>query len=292
MSSYSLENKVAIVTGAARGIGFETATLLTERGARVALIDLDATAAAEAAAGLGGRAIGLAADVTDADSMRDVVDTVVARFGRLDIVVANAGIAPRMATSRVMPSDVFERVIDVNLLGVYRTVQPALSHIIANQGHVVVVASVYAFVNGVLLAPYAMAKAGVEQYGRALRAELAPHGASAGVAYFGFIDTEMVREGFADPVAQRFEATFPSILRRRLPASAAGHSIVSGVERRAARTIAPKRWNVLSVLRGILNPLLDRRAERNEGIQAVVREADVDQQPGIVPSAAEHAGSR
>ena len=65
------------------------------------------------------------------------------------------------------------------MLGVYRTVHAALPHIVANQGHVVVIASVYAFVNGALLAPYAMSKAAVEQFGRALRGELAQHGASA-----------------------------------------------------------------------------------------------------------------
>ncbi|HSV38683.1 MAG TPA: short-chain dehydrogenase/reductase [Nocardioidaceae bacterium] len=291
MSSYTVQNKVAIVTGAARGIGFETAKQLCERGARVALVDLDADAATEAAAQLGGRAIGIAADVTDAVAMQAVVDTVVERFGRLDIVVANAGIAPRLANSRVMRSEVFEKVIEVNLLGVYRTVQPALEHIIANRGHVVVVASVYAFLNGVMMAPYAMAKAGVEQYGRALRGELAQHGATAGVAYFGFIDTEMVREGFADPIAQKFEATFPMFLRRRLQPSAAGASIVGGVERRAARTIAPKRWSFLSVLRGVLNPLLDRRYENNKAIQAAVREADVDQNLGLVPTIADRKAS-
>ena len=93
MSTYSVKNKVAMVTGAARGIGFETARQLAERGARVALVDLDPSHRGRRRQ-LGGRAIGLAADVTDADAMQEVVDEVVARFGRLDIVVANAGIAP------------------------------------------------------------------------------------------------------------------------------------------------------------------------------------------------------
>ena len=116
----------------------------------------------------------------------------------------------------------FERVLDVNVLGVYRTVHAALPHIVANGGHVVVVASIYAFLNGVIMAPYAMSKAAVEQYGRALRAELAGHGASATVAYFGFIDTAMVRDGFGSGIGQRFEETFPKFLRKRLAPSAAG----------------------------------------------------------------------
>ncbi len=239
------------------------------------LVDLDSDATARAASELGGRAIGLGADVTDADAMRDVVAQAAQRFGRLDIVIANAGIAPQPQTVESMDPETFERVINVNLLGVYRTVHAALPHIIENKGHVVVVASVYAFVNGVILAPYAMAKAGVEQFGRALRGELAQHGASASVAYFGFIDTAMVREGFASPVAQRFEATFPGFLRKRLAPAAAGKAIADGIEIRAPRIIAPKRWTVYSVLRGVLNPLLDLRTERDATIQGVLRDANV-----------------
>jgi NAD(P)-dependent dehydrogenase (short-subunit alcohol dehydrogenase family) len=274
MSSYSVQDKVALVTGAARGIGFETARHLYQRGARVVLIDLDPDATASAARELGGRAIGIGADVTDAHAMQEAVAETIQRFGRLDIVIANAGIAPAPATSHAMDPHEFERVINVNLLGVYRTVHPALPHVIANGGHVVVIASIYAFVNGVLMAPYAMSKAGVEQYGRALRGELAQHGASASVAYFGFIDTAMV-QGLTTPVAQRFQDTFPRFLRKKLAPSAAGQAIVNGIERRAARIIAPKRWTILSVLRGVLNPLLDRHTERNTTIQAILRDADV-----------------
>jgi NAD(P)-dependent dehydrogenase (short-subunit alcohol dehydrogenase family) len=274
MSSYPVKDKVALVTGGARGIGFETARQLCERGARVALVDLDPKATAAAAAQLGGNAIGLAANVTDTATMQDVVDQVVATFGQLDIVVANAGIANKPRTIRAMDPAEFERVIDVNVLGVYRTVQPALPHIVANGGHVVVVASIYAFVNGVLMAPYAMTKAAVEQYGRALRAELAQHGASASVAYFGFIDTAMTRDVSADSIGARFEATFPKFLMKKLQPSEAGDAIVNGVERRAARIIAPERWTGFSVLRGLVNPVLDWRTESDSTIQAILRDAD------------------
>jgi NAD(P)-dependent dehydrogenase (short-subunit alcohol dehydrogenase family) len=274
MSTFPVAGKVALVTGAARGIGFETARQLCERGAKVALVDLDPLATADAAARLGENAIALAADVTDSDRMSEVVDLVVAAFGRLDVVVANAGIANAPRTSRAMDPAEFERVINVNVLGVYRTVQPALPHIVTNRGHVVVVASIYAFVNGVLMAPYAMSKAAVEQYGRALRGELAQHGATAGVAYFGFIDTAMTQEAFTNPIGLRFEATFPRFLMKKLQPALAATSIVDGVESRAARTIAPKRWTAFSVLRGLVNPVLDRRTESDPTIQGILRDAD------------------
>ena len=128
--------------------------------------------------------------------------------------------------------------------------------------------------NGVLLAPYAISKAGVEQFGRALRAELVQHGASASVAYFGYIDTEMVQVGFADDLGERFKATFPKLLMRPVAPDFAAAAVVRGIEKRAPRIIAPRRWVPLSVLRGLLNPLLDRRNERNATIQGVVRDAD------------------
>ena len=114
----------------------------------------------------------------------------------------------------------------------WRTVRAALPQI-ADGGHVVVVASVYAFTNGMGTAAYAMAKAGVEQLGRALRVELVQHGASASVAYFGFIDTEMVHESIdRDPLADRMWATIPRVLQKRLPPQVAGEAIVAGIERR------------------------------------------------------------
>ena len=275
MKSYSVHDKVVLVTGAARGIGFATAKHFYERGASVVLVDLDPEAIVLAAKELGERAIGIGADVTDTAAMQDVVARTVENFGRLDIVMANAGIAPQPVTAHAMDPRTFERVLEINVLGVYRTVHAALPEIIRNQGHVVVVASIYAFVNGVLMAPYAMSKAAVEQYGRALRGELAQHGASASVAYFGFIDTAMTKDAFTDPIGKRFEDTFPKFLMKKLQPSEAGAAIVDGVERRAPRIIAPKRWAGLSVLRGVLNPLLDRRTEQNATIQGILRDADV-----------------
>ena len=208
--SYSLAGKVGLVTGAARGIGLETARRLSHRGASVALLDLDAKATAEAATPLGDRAMAIAADVTDAAAMDAAVGQVVERFGGLDVVVANAGVGPSPRPMTVVDRDAYERVIEIDLLGVWRTVRPALPQIVERRGHAVVVASVYAFLNGVLATPYAISKAGGEQLGRSLRAELAIHGASASVAYFGFIDTAMVREAFEDPIGQRIEEVLPA----------------------------------------------------------------------------------
>ena len=276
MARYDLTGKVALVTGAARGIGLETSKALISRGASVVVVDLDAAACDAAAAQLhDSRALGLAADVTDRGALQQAVSATVERFGGLDVVVANAGIASRAATFRAMSSEGFDRVIDVNLMGVVRTVEAALPEIVRRRGHVVVVASVLAFGNGLGATAYAISKAGVEQFGRALRLELIPHGASASVAYFGFIDTEMVRRTFdADPIVDSVLDTLPKLLMKRLHPRVAGEAIVSGIERRAPRIIRPRRWAALSVLRGIVGPLQDLQAERDERVLAITRVLD------------------
>jgi NAD(P)-dependent dehydrogenase (short-subunit alcohol dehydrogenase family) len=276
MPRYDLAGKVALVTGGARGIGFATARALVGRGASVAVLDLDRAAASTAASQLhDARAFGLAADVTDRGAMQRAVAETVERYGGLDVVVANAGIVSRVASFRAMSSESFERVLDVNLMGVYRTVDAALPEIVPRRGHVVVISSIYAFMNGVGTIPYAMSKAAVEQFGRALRVELAPHGASATVAYFGFIDTEMVHRSIdADPQVGRMLQTLPKPLHKRLSPDVAGEAIVSGIERRSPRVIRPRRWTIMSLLRGILNPLSDAQLERDPDTHAFVREFD------------------
>lgn len=271
---FELSGKVALVTGAAKGIGYETARLLHERGASVALVDLSQDEAEAAAATIGERTLGLEADVTDRAAMERVTATVVDRFGGIDVVVANAGIASPTEPMSVVSVDSFERVIDVDLYGVWRTVQPALGQVIERRGHIVVVASVYAFVNGAMATPYAMAKAGVEALGRSLRVELASHGASAGVAYFGFIDTDMVRDAFADPIARKVEDAFPAFMRRRLPPRAAAAAIVDGIESRAPWMIRPRWWGLWSALRGVMNPLVDRAILGEERITEAILAAE------------------
>ncbi len=276
MSIFDLNGKVALVTGAARGIGFEAARQMHLRGASVAVVDLDAEQAREAAERIGERAIGIGADVTDSGAMMAVVAETVERFGGLDVAVANAGIAPpTVTTMRTVPSEEWERVVEVNLLGVWRTVRAALPQISERQGQVILIGSIYSFANGLLASPYAVSKAAVEALGRALRAELAPFGASAGVVYFGWVDTELVRNSLdRQGGGDRLREIAPAFLLKRISPEAAGAALVEGVERRAPRVFAPRWWRYVSALRGLLNPLLDRRMERDRKVTKAVREAE------------------
>ena len=273
---YSLDGKVCLITGSARGIGYETAKALHGRGAYVVLTDLDEEAVTRAAKSIGERAMGIAADVTDSDAMEGVVSKSVESFDRLDVVIANAGVASPGAAVRHIDPHLFERTVEIDLLGVWRSVRPALPQIVQNRGHVVVISSVYAWMNGALASPYAANKAGVEALGRALRAELVVTGASASVAHFGFIDTEMVHQALDtdDPLTERFVDSFPSFMSKRLPPSAAAAGVVDGIERRAPRIIVPRWWGVWFALRGILNPIMDRSMERRDQFLSIMRDAD------------------
>jgi len=276
MAHYSLQGKVALITGGARGIGLGIAQAFIARGAVVALVDLEAEEVQRSAATLGAdRAIGIGADVTDSAALEAAVAATIERFGGIDVVVANAGIAPMPNTARNMDPVEFERVVEVDLLGVYRTVRAALPQVIERRGHVVVVSSVYAFLNGLLVSPYAVSKAGVEQLGRALRVELASHGASATVAYFGFVDTKMVQDVMdRDDLAGDREELFPEFIRRRISPAQAGEAVAEGVLRRRARVIAPRYWTTLSVLRGFVNPALDLLISKQRRVQDAIRDAE------------------
>lgn len=277
MSAFDLKGKVVFITGAAGGIGLGTAKAVHARGASVVMVDLDREAIERAAAEVGERALGVQGDVTDAATLEAAVEAGVERFGGIDVAVANAGIAPTGRTARVYETDLWQKVIEVNLLGVWRTVHATLPQVVARRGQILLISSIYAFTNGMLVSPYAASKAAVEQLGRALRAELAGRGVSVGVAYFGFVDTAMVQSAVGDdPLGERFEARIPRFLKKKITPGQAGEVLARALERRAARTIAPRRWTLLSVLRGIINPVIDAGIARDSEIQALLREADVE----------------
>jgi NAD(P)-dependent dehydrogenase (short-subunit alcohol dehydrogenase family) len=259
-----LAGRPALVTGGGRGIGAAVAAELTRRGARVALVDIDAATVQATAAAIGGDTIGLTADVRDGDAMAAAVAEANERLGPLEVVVANAGVTPPPATVRTITPADFHRVLDINISGVFNTVQPALDSIIAGHGHVHVVASVAAFAPGVGGATYMMSKAAIEQFGRALRLELAPLGASVGTTYFGVVDTDMARDMFeGNPLGKRVESLLTWPLNVRIPAEDAANTMVDAIEHRKPRTISPKVWAPYSVLRGVANPLMDWHLARS-----------------------------
>jgi NAD(P)-dependent dehydrogenase (short-subunit alcohol dehydrogenase family) len=268
-----LSGRVVLITGAARGIGLASAHSLARRGARLALIDVDAEELERQAGRLGTDVAWTTADVTDLAAVEAAVADLAERQGSIDVVLANAGIEPPAATARSIEPDAFRRVLDVNLHGVWHTAKATLPHVIERRGHLLLVASLYAFMNGTLAAPYAVSKAGVEALGRALRTELGPHGATAGVAYFGFIQTDLVTRAFAAPAIELLRRALPSFVTEPIPVERASDAIVKSIEARSARATAPW-WVPLALAAEGLMPPLDERLRRDPRIHAAIRSAE------------------
>lgn len=273
--AYDLNGKVALVTGAAQGIGLAASRLLHDRGASIVLVDINTERVTAAASTVGERAIGVGADVRDRDTLRLAVDAAIEHFGRLDVVVANAGVAPTPATIRIMDDVDFDFVLGVNLTGAYNTVRAGIEQVIEHRGHMVVVSSAAAFSPGPGGCSYMISKAGVEQLGRALRIELAPHGASAQIAYFGVVETPMTHETMdGDDYGRELGAKLPWPLNRRISPEAAARSLVDGIAARSQSTIAPAGWQQYGWLRGALNPVIDTQLLRDKGLARMLRQLE------------------
>ena len=245
-----LNGAVVVVTGAARGVGAELARQLTARGARLALLGLEPAELADVSASCPGSAW-WELDVTDDAAVRRITAEVVERFGGVDVLVSNAGIA---AGGMVLTADVasYERVIMVNLLGSIRAVRAFLPHVVARKGYVLQVASVAALVPAPFMSAYGASKSGVEAFAHALRAEMRVHGVDVGVAYLSWTDTSMVRGADETPGLRELRASIPGLMGKTYPLEPSVAAIVQGVVRRAPHIYAQRWLRALTWLRGAL----------------------------------------
>jgi SDR family mycofactocin-dependent oxidoreductase len=203
-----LDGKVALITGAARGIGRAQAVRFAQEGADVIALDVcgpvdtvlippatpeDLAETARLVAAAGRRAVTDIVDVRDADGLGAAADRGVERFGGLDIVCATAGITSRgVATD--MSEQVWQTMLDVNLTGVWRTCKVAVPHLIARgSGSVILVSSIAGLRGLVGVAHYTAAKHGVVGLMRSLANELAPHGIRVNTVHPTNVDTPMIQ---------------------------------------------------------------------------------------------------
>ncbi len=238
----SLQDKVVFITGGARGIGAEVARRLRNKGARLVLTDLDKAELAALAADLGEeRVLTAVADVRDLPAMQAAAAKAVERFGGIDVVIANAGIASYGSLLQVDPEAV-KRVLDVNVLGVFHTVRATLPAVIDRRGYVLIVSSLAAYAAAPGLAPYNASKAGIEILANALRLEVGYLGVSVGSAHMSWIDTALVRDGKADmPSFGELLSRLPWPLNTTTTVDRCADAFVKGIEARRDRIYCP-RW--------------------------------------------------
>ena len=244
-----LENKVVLITGAARGIGAETARRAAAKGARVSLVGLEPERLQALAGELGERAAWFEADVTDQEQVDRAVAGTVAAFGGIDVVLANAGVG-NSGTVAISPPEVLVRTLDINVNGVVRTVSAALPHVTQRRGYVMIVSSTAAFTMAPGMAAYAASKAAVEQFANCLRLEIAHKGVKVGSVHPGWIDTDLVRDQRRD--IKTFDAAFekfPWPMNATTSVEDCADAIVAGMERRRRRVYVPRAIGLVQALR-------------------------------------------
>jgi NAD(P)-dependent dehydrogenase (short-subunit alcohol dehydrogenase family) len=279
-----LQGRTILITGAARGIGAESARKLAARGANVALVGLEPEELARVAEQCGPGAAAFEADITDVDALSEAVESAVERFGGIDVVMANAGVAGT-GMVRSMDPAAFERTVEVNLLGVWRTVRLCLPHVIERKGYVLTIASLAAVSHAPGMGPYAASKAGVEAFANVLRAEVRHLGVDVGVGYFAFIDTDMVRGSDAHPVFGKMRSKLPRPLAKTYPLADVGDAVVDGIVRRRRWVTVPSWIRAAIMLRGPLQHLGEL------GARGKVAEVDAEFAADIATRGAEAASA-
>ena len=259
MARYHLAGRTVVITGSTGGLGSALARALRDRGAHLALLDLDGNRAQEQATGLGGHHVarGWAADVRDLESLRTAMDAAAEHFGRIDIVVANAGVAS-MAAMETLDPEVFDRVVDINLGGVWRTFRTALPHIKRQRGYLLAISSMAAFVHSPLNGPYVASKAGVWALCDATRLEVRHHGVGVGSVHPTFIKTPMMDDIHADAAGRTLWGGNDKGLWKMVPITSVVDAVVTGIERRANLIVAPRRNALVARIPGLIRPLVDR----------------------------------
>jgi NAD(P)-dependent dehydrogenase (short-subunit alcohol dehydrogenase family) len=262
-STGTVRGKRILITGAARGIGAALARQLAAGEARLALVGLEPDKLAAVASDCGEDTFVAECDVSNCEQVTDAIDAAAEALGGLDVVVANAGIATG-GPLRSQDIRSWERVIEINLLGVMYTDRAALPHLEHSRGYLLNIASTAAAFRGPGMSAYCAAKAGVEALSDCLRMEMLSLGVDVGVAYFLFLDTDMVNDSERElPLMQRGRAEMPSVFARTYPLPPAIDELVTAIVERRRRISYPRWFLKLLPLRQLLaSKAVERRTAK------------------------------
>jgi len=267
-STWSLTDKSVLITGAANGIGAATARLLAARYTQLSLVDVQGSTLRKLALDIGGKVIYYDADITQREALNKAVASTLDHYGRLDVVLVNAGIVTVGSVERGDPY-AFEQVVTVNLLGAWRTVRAVLTHVIAAKGYILFVSSVAGTIQGPLHAAYNSSKAGLQAFANTLRLEVQGLGVDIGIAHIVYTATETGRGAVEHPLIRGLPGLW---IMKPQPVEETAALLVRGMEHRS-RTIATPATR-LALLVPDVSQLAVERLARRHGWAAIIHEQE------------------
>lgn len=271
-TKFQLEGAAVAITGASGELGRALAAALAARGARLALIDLQQAPLAAQAAQLGdeSRARGWAADVRDMAALQKAMDAAAAHFGGLDLVIANAGVAT-LEPITLQGSRDFERVIDINLNGLWRTFKVGLPHVQASRGHLLAIASMASFFHSPMQGAYAASKAGVWALCNSIRVELRPSGVTVGSVHPSFFKTPLA-DRLTETAAGQTLYNGNRGLFRLCTLDEVVSATIAGIERRAEAVVVPRRNLPIAAMPNLSRWLTDRTLFRERTVRRALEQ--------------------
>lgn len=221
------------------------------------MLDVDAGRLASVTQDLGDAAQAHAVDITDFEALSGAVAGSLERFGRIDAVVANAGVELLEWTAEMDPAD-FRRVVETNLIGTWNTVRATLEAVSQRRGYYLIVSSLSAVATGPMNAAYNASKAGVVAMAKTLRLELAPRGVRVGIAYLTYADTETARRSVEDPRIRRVFGSVRGASLRPMPVDTVARRYVRAISRREAKLLFDRSSRLVVALPELAEAVLDR----------------------------------
>ncbi len=272
MSYYNIDGLVVAITGSTGGLGSAVCQTLIDKGAKLALFDMDGTAVEAQAIALGVNARGWQVDVCSMESIEKAMGEAVKHFGGIDVAIANAGISAFEPLETGDPK-VFERVVDVNLIGVWRTFRAAVEHVQRRKGYLMAISSMAAFSHSPLQASYTASKAGVWAMCNSIRLELRHTGVGVGSVHPTFFHTPMMDQAIKSPAGNKLWKGNNAGLFKMVPLEKVVKGIVKGIENRSEMIFVPKENSFVAHLPRLFRKLLEAIEFKDDEIAAMIKAA-------------------